>query len=559
MNLGKQLSTFCLVTCLAALLAASESGGVLARLYAQRERRDISPRFLRAPSIAPNPNPRAPLAALVEFVTDRPVWAKLKVSDGAKSRLISFDGYWNRKQTLPILGLSPGKRYSILLAVTDTKGNCFTWQEKLEIATAPLPGDFPPLRVNTSIPDKMEPGITLFNVARYGSPSYGLLAAVDERGEVVWYFQADYGISNVIQLRNGNLLYLHLAGATEIDWLGNIIQQWSPTARGGSGRGDSTLVNADTFHHDLCELPNGNFLALSTELRRLTDYPSSESDPLAPAQSANVVGDVVIEFTRDGRIANQWSLFDLLDPYRIGYGSLDGFWSSLYGAPADGTRDWTHGNAVFQDSSEDSILLSLRHQDALVMFSRQTRALQWILGTPGGWNPPWSQYLLEPAGDLQWPYHQHASVVTPEGTILLFDNGNFRARPFEAPLSTVQSYSRVVEYRVDAARRTVSQLWSYGGPGEDSFYTPFGGSVYRLPHTGNVLVTDGARITDDAGKPTENSPGSRRWARIIELTHTMPAEKVFELIVGDDSQASRLGWSVYRSRRLPSLYPAAQP
>ena len=384
MNHAKQLGTFCLVTCLAASLTAFESGGVLARLHSQRERRDIFPRFVRAPSIVPNPNPRAPLAVLVEFITDRPVWAKLEVSDGLKSRLISFDSDGSKKQTLPVLGLSPGKRYSIVLTVTDTSGNCFTWRKPLQITTAPLPADFPPLRVNTSTPDKMEPGITLFNVARYGSPSYGLLAAVDERGEVVWYFQADHGIGEVIQLRNGNLLYLHLSGATEIDWLGNVIQQWSPTGRVGSGRGGGILVNADTFHHDICELPNGNFLSLSTELRRFDDYPSSETDPLAPVQIANVVGDVVLEFTRDGRIVNQWSLFDLLDPYRIGYGSLDGFWSSLYGAPADGTRDWTHGNAVFQDSSEDSILLSLRHQDALVMFSRQTGTLQWILGTPEG-------------------------------------------------------------------------------------------------------------------------------------------------------------------------------
>ncbi len=556
---AKRLIAVCVLTCLAASLTASGSGREPAAAHLQRDRRHSLPRFLQGPSIAPNPNPRVPLAALIEFITDRPVWADLEVSDGAKSWFVSFGSDFVRRHTLPLLGLSPGKSYSIAVTVTDAGGNCFTWPEPLEIATDPLPEDFPPLRVKTSEPEKMEPGVTLFNVGRYESPSYGLLAAVDETGEVIWYFQTDHGIGNVTQLQNGNLLYLHGTGATEIDWLGNIIQRWHPTGRGETGGEFSIPVNADMFHHDIFELPNGNFLVLSTELRRLNNYSSSETDPSAPAETANVVGDLVVEFSPDGRIVNQWSLFDLLDPYRIGYGSLGGLWNSLYGSPVGGTRDWTHGNAVFHDPSDDSILLSLRHQDALVKISRKTGELQWILGNHGGWNRLWNRHLLEPVGELQWPYHQHASVVTGEGTILLFDNGNFRARPFEAALATAQSYSRAVEYRVDAANRTVSQVWSYGGPDEEAFYSPFGCSAYWLPHTGNVLVTDGSRITDVEGKPAQSVPGASRWARIVEVTRTTPARKVFELIVGDESQTGRFGWAVYRSRRIASLYAPSPP
>jgi hypothetical protein len=510
--------------------------------------------FVEGPSIKPNPNPRAPLAALVEFLADRPVRATLAMSDGIKSRRVSFDGPLSRRHTLHVLQLSPGKKYSISITVTDRRGNSFTRPERLEIQTSPLPGDFPPLRARISEPSNMEPGLTLFNVSRYESPSYGLVVAVDEQGEVVWYFQADHPIGDVTQLSNGNLLYLHSSGATEIDWMGNTLRQWRPTGRGGLGPAGVIPVNTDTFHHDIRELPDGDFLVLSTELRRLDNYPGSEEDPSAPAETANVVADVIIEVTPDGRIVNRLSLFDLLDPYRIGYGSLGGIWNSLYKATGDSTRDWTHGNAVFHDASDDSILLSLRHQDALVKISRQTGALQWILGNHGGWKPPWDRFLLQPVGKLQWPYHQHASVITPEGTILLFDNGNFRARPFETPMTTAQSYSRAVEYKVDELGRTVSEVWSYGGPEDEAFYSPFGGGTSWLPDTGNVLVTDSARITDVDGAPMENVPGARRWARIVEVTHTRPARKVFELIVGDESQSRPFGWSVYRSRRIPSLY-----
>ena len=46
------------------------------------------------------------------------------------------------------------------------------------------------------------------------------------------------------------------------------------------------------------------------------------------------------------------------------------------------------------------------------------------LGNHTDWGPEWQDYLLQPQGDLRWPYHQHASTVTPDGTVLMFDNGN---------------------------------------------------------------------------------------------------------------------------------------
>lgn len=66
-------------------------------------------------------------------------------------------------------------------------------------------------------------------------------------------------------------------------------------------------------------------------------------------------------------------------------------------------------------------------------------------------------------------------------------------------------------------------------------------------------MTDGGRITDDKVKLSENVSGARKWARIVEVTHTTPARKVFELIVGDESKADLPGWAIYRSRHLPSL------
>ena len=42
----------------------------------------------------------------------------------------------------------------------------------------------------------------------------------------------------------------------------------------------------------------------------------------APTQSVDVKGDVIVEFTRKGDIIRRHSLFDILDPNRIGYYSV---------------------------------------------------------------------------------------------------------------------------------------------------------------------------------------------------------------------------------------------
>ena len=110
---------------------------------------------------------------------------------------------------------------------------------------------------------------------------------------------------------------------------GHVVAQWYAAARWPEAHADSGAipVEAEAFHHEIFELPDGNFLTLSVESRNLEDFPSSETDPSAPGESAEVVGDVVVEFSRSGDVVETWRLLDILDPYRIGYGSLGEYWS----------------------------------------------------------------------------------------------------------------------------------------------------------------------------------------------------------------------------------------
>lgn len=522
--------------------------------------------FAGPPEVRRNPNETAPLVALVEFSTREPAVASVEIDDGERQWTYRPDGPPQTEHSVALLGLRPDREHEIRVRVEGPRGWFYELSDPLTLETPPLPDDFPPLKTVVSRPEKMEPGVTLLAVNRWWQnqrdTKYGYVILLDERGEVVWYFRAGRGTADMRLLRNGHLLCndTNYRQMYEVDLLGNVVREWQTTSsRGVSPRSPprgpvneaAVPVEADTLHHEILELPSGNFLALSTELRRVDRFPTSETDPEASPAPADVVGDVIVEFQRDGTVVRRWKLLDLLDPRRIGYGSLSDFWKRrkdprLFGA------DWSHANALCYDPRDDAMIVSLRHQDCLVKIDRASSRIEWILGDPAGWREPWTKYLLQPKGDLQWPYHQHGPELTPDGTILMYDNGNYRALPFDSSIPAPLNYSRAVEFRVDEDARTVEQIWEYRGPDGESFYCPFYCEADALPQTDNVLITDGGHIETADGIPADAIPSGRQWARLLEVTRAEPAETVFEVVL-DSGADSPAGWSVYRSERLPDV------
>jgi len=484
-----------------------------------------SPVFIMAP------NPSTPLAGLLELGTSGLSRVSVVVSDGIDEVNKDFEEL-NTDHSLTVLGFKPDRNYTVTVRVSDLDGTDLIEPVVFEVSTGPLPDDFPAISV-TSTPELMELGVTLFEAA-------GFLIVVNDIGEVVWFHRIEFfgGIDrDVRRMNNGNLLLLIPRGRMiELDMLGNIINMWHPS---GSSEGDPGSIPVDTlaFHHEVFEMESGNLLVLSVEFRNFFDYPSSTTNPSAPIEKAIVAGDVIVEFASDGTIVNEWKLLDMLDPYRINYSSLiglyDNFFESFTGNTA-GTRDWSHGNAVIHDASDDSIIVSLRHQDAVIKFSRQTGELIWILGPHENWvQEVFGQYLLTPLTDDEFffQYHQHAPDITDEGTYIIFDNGNNRASPFDARLPDPENFSRAIEYKINEITKEVEIVWEYGQFEEETIYTSFIGDADYQPQTGNVLITF----------------GGVQPARLIEVTRTTPAQKVFDLAIA--------GTFSYRSERLPSLYP----
>jgi hypothetical protein len=466
---------------------------------------------------------------------------------------------------VPVLGLRPGRRHAITLALTDADGRTAS-AGPFEIATPPVPDDFPTLDVRISHPARMEPGVTMIPLMRWTAEGpdrgYGLVLGLDAAGEIVWWYRTDHVVNEVERRLDGDLVYT--SGRTgllfQVDMLGNVVRRWHTT---GIAKDDvpasSIPIATDTLHHDFCFLPDGRFLALGSEARRMPDYPTSHDDPAAPREESWVIGDLLLEFDRAGTVHRTWKLLDLLDPYRVADGSTStGFWKEVYEKRLDSPgKDWAHANSLALDPRDGSAVVSLNHQSAVFKMDLATSRIRWILGDHAGWNPPWQEHLLTPVGELEWPANQHAADVTPNGTILLFDNGSRRGPPFGPDVPVEQKYSRVVEYAVDEAKGEVRQVFAYGGPGQDRFYSPFLCDVDLLPRTGNLWVTDGGAGRDAGGQDSDNPGDAHRMSHFFELEKGT-GRKVFELWIDDP----RAGWATYRSERFADLLPpfhAADP
>ena len=169
---------------------------------------------------------------------------------------------------------------------------------------------------------------------------------------------------------------------------------------------------------------------------------------------ANVIGDVIVEFRRDGTVVRRIPLLDVLDPYRVSYDSLGAYWDEHYGVT---TRDWSHANALAFDAANDAWLVSLRHQDAIVQV-RRNGSLGWILGDPARWRAPWSWYLLSAPGGHAWQYHQHAVQLMPDGTLLGFRPESF----FPAELVADESGRATMRFHVSRVEHLGGERHVYG-------------------------------------------------------------------------------------------------
>lgn len=528
--------------------------------------------FAVAPTLAPNPNPEVPLAAIVHFTPSSAVTTRVTISTGKRSWSVDFGADSDPSKGLPLIGFYPGQRHSVLVEIRDGTGKVTKAATPLEFLAPSLPADaaeFPPIRVKKADAGQMEPGWTLLSIRRQrrgggggggraggagrggaaagptGEPvfatGYGLILALDEQGDVRWFYRSANRTAGVHRLRNGNIAFVtNDHRLVEVDLLGNVKGDWYAAHR-PQGPGTSTPVDTLTIHHSFEELPNGNFLIVSGELREIDNYYTSETDRDAPRKRQKVMGDQVVEFDRQGKVVWRWSAFDHLDLMRLGFLTINQYWV-IRGFPD--TLDWTHGNGVFHDERDDSVLFNSRQQSSVIKIERPSGRIVWIFGEPGGWAERFKPLLFQREGVSEWPWHHHAPSITPRGTLMVFNNGLYQTRPFEQAEPQTDHVSGALEYALDSKTRTAKLVWSSDTQGPDALTTFAMGDASLLPKTGNVMVVYGSGVRIEDRLPASG---------VREFKHTHPAQSVFDVVLADETPEPGVIWVAFGGDRIGRL------
>jgi hypothetical protein len=532
------------------------------------------PTFTKRPTLGPNSNLRAPMVGMLRFTVDQPVTTIVSINDRSRRWEMEFDSSWDPSKGIPLIGLEADVRHEVFVSARNSAGEITRFPNKLVFVPQPMvsaTGDNPRIRVTKISPQRTEPGYTLFVLRRavpirppYRSAGqfnfmrqWGALVIVDDHGRIVWRYEADSRIAGVDQFEDGNILFHRADNRTlEVDLFGNVVNQWyaarNPEITSSAGVG----IEVETLHHQPHEMPNGNFLALTANARMVKGYYDDAFD-LSKRRDRMVMGDDIVEIDRKtGKVLWRWSAWDHLDPFRIGYEATNAYWPTR-GFPDH--ADWTHGNGVTYDPTDDSVLVSFRHQEAILKIDRKTGQVKWILGRPGGWGRLEGK-VLRPVGEpFRWPSHQHNPHISTSGSIVVYDNGFLRARPPEPWTAPEKSFSRGVEYKVDEKTMTVRQLWaSHDGPVADSCFSWAMSDARQLPKTGNILIIDAICADREMGLGVDEFAAQKyvsevpSYGRIREYDHATK-EVLFEVIVEDPNEQT--AYELFGGLRIPSLYP----
>jgi hypothetical protein len=275
-----------------------------------------------------------------------------------------------------------------------------------------LPDDFPAWTYTRTKPSNLDDALVTPTLnAQFGSTHY--LAFFNPDGVPLWWYKASPIPVDAKLLPDNTVSF-----ATGFGGFGS-----SPTAASEIRRLDGTLVRtlktlgSPTDFHDLQVLPNGNYLMTSYRPRDHVDI-SAYGGPA----DATVLDGEVQEITPGGALVWWWNTYD-----HIALSETDGWWPTIVGAPPklpDGRTvyDIVHLNSVEVDGA--SMIISLRHADAVYRVNRTTGAIDWKLGGTT------TSKSLTVSGDNQTSLFggQHDPRRLPDGTVTVHDNGTRQSR-----------------------------------------------------------------------------------------------------------------------------------
>lgn len=519
---------------------------LVAILMASSQSRAIN--VLPGSSFTPSTN--APLAGLLQLSTDVSSMVGIVVTEGTNTWTRDFYDFGTTHSEI-LLGFNPNTTNQIQVTCYDQYRNTSPTQS-FTFVTAPTPANFPIYYLLTNQPSAMEPGYTMF-IVRAATNNGAFLTMMDSSAKIVWYKPVNPNVElDVHQLDDGHLFLQQENPSNnfvEMDMLGNTVKTWTAPA----------AYQVD--NHEGLFTSHGTILYLSDVGETVNNFPTSAATG-APLATETIADNPIVEISAtNSALLNAWSPLSILDPTRVTYLTFEFTPENL----PNTDKDNEHANAIIDDTNSDAIIVSLRDQNTVFKFSRETGKLVWLLGSPDNWGPAWKPYLLTPQGTpFDWNWGQHAPMLTPQNTLLLYNDGNIRANPPATQVPDSTNYSSAEEFDIDETNMTVTEVWnSAWQTNQDRLFTGVVGKSEWLPTTGHVLVTYGAisHINYQPPNPTSSQTINSTMARIVEYTHDPVPQIVFNVSFSDTTNGttSSSGNLIYRSYRVPDFYthPAA--
>jgi arylsulfate sulfotransferase len=481
--------------------------------------------------------PKVRLVQRLRVSTSVPTRATLVVDDGRRARRLTFPSLL-QDHDLPILELTEGTPYTVTLRLESEDGE--SAERTLSFTTSALDLLLPELELLVN--DGAEPGLRVIPVGDGDVPYVILVVDADARPVYALRTGTD---TKAVTFHPGDAWWgaLLWGTVTRLSVYGETLDRWAGSRDLEPG---DTEVAVRALHHEAAFDDDGSFWSLHKTERLVPDYPVTVSD-LSQRAPTTIDDDHVVHVAPDGTILADFSLAERLDPTRITADSLTENREDVF--------DWAHANAVVRVPGEDAVLVSMRHQDAVIKLDLATGNVRWILGNHDGWPAALQPLLLTPEGrGFAWQYHQHAPFPLADGRVVLFDNGNAqRTTPYSND-PVVPNYTRLVAFEVDESARTVRQVGQYVEGLPTPLYADTLGNADVLPTTGHVYGTF-SYLYREGGVDNDSIGRGARSVRLIEVD-LAAGTKHWDLRLSSDATVVPRGFQVDRSFVVDTLYPA---
>jgi hypothetical protein len=169
---------------------------------------------------------------------------------------------------------------------------------------------------------------------------------------------------------------------------------------------------------------------------------------------ATHVESTIFEVNKSGVILDRWNITQIVREAMSAAGDTpDAF-------VRDGA-DWFHNNAATYWAATDTLVVSGR-EDFVIGIGYTDKQIKWILGDLSkAWAtyPSLRAYALTMSPGSIAPIGEHAVSITPDGNLMLFDNGEHSYN--QTPAGDDHTYSAPRKYSINLVTKTATEAWNF--------------------------------------------------------------------------------------------------